>query len=730
MNFKYIFLLCSLFFVSFVVGQNKIVSLEEIWNGEFTEEGMDALHSMKNGEEYSVLNYDNKTGISTIDIYAYKTLKKVKTLVSSKNLKGINYFTDYKFTSDESKILLATDKESIYRHSALAKYYIYDVASGEKMLLANTKVQEPHFSPKGDKVAYVFENNIYIRELSTQKTIQVTTDGKKNKIINGVTDWVYEEEFAFVRAFEWNNAGTKLAFLRFDETNVPEFSMDIYGKGLYQKQNVFKYPKAGEENAKVSLFVYNLNKKKNTEVEVGKAYEDFYIPRIKWTNDDAILSAQYLNRHQNELDLWFINTKKNKSKLVLEERDAAYVSVDFDLTFLEDNSFIWSSEEDGYKHIYRYNEKGKLINQITKGNWEVTAYYGYDSKSKRVYYQSTEDGSINRSLYAIRYDGTGKIKLTKDKGVNNVKFSETYTYFINTFSNATTPSLYTLNDAKTGNVLKVIKDNSELKEKLKEYTLSKKEFSTLKINGNDLNMWLIKPVNFDESKQYPLFMYQYSGPGSQQVTNKWNGLNDYWFQHLAQNGYIVACVDGRGTGFKGAKFKKVTQKELGKYEVEDQIEVAKQLGSRSYIDANRIGIFGWSYGGFMSSNCLLKGNDIFKMAIAVAPVTSWRFYDSIYTERYMTTPQENASGYDNNSPIQHVNKLKGDYLLIHGSGDDNVHVQNTMRMVEALIQANKQFEWMIYPDKNHGIYGGNTRLHLYTKMTDFISRTLGMVNAK
>lgn len=328
-------------------------------------------------------------------------------------------------------------------------------------------------------------------------------------------------------------------------------------------------------------------------------------------------------------------------------------------------------------------------------------------------------------MYSVKLNGTQKRRLTQQTGTNNADFSADFTYFINTYSSATTPYLYTLNDAKSGQVLKSIKDNSALIAGLKDYQLSKKEFSTISINGNDLNMWMIKPANFDASKTYPLFMYQYSGPGSQQVANKWNSANDYWYQMLAQQGYIVACVDGRGTGLKGADFKKVTQNELGKFEIEDQIAAAKLLGSKSYIDSSRIGIWGWSYGGFMSSNALFKGNDVFKMAIAVAPVTSWRFYDSIYTERYMTTPQENASGYDDNSPINHVDKLKGDFLLIHGTGDDNVHVQNTMRMVEALVQANKQFEWMIYPDKNHGIYGGNTRLHLYTKMTNFINRTLG-----
>ncbi|WP_298754822.1 S9 family peptidase [uncultured Psychroserpens sp.] len=713
-----------LFFVTALASaQNKEITLEEIWNGSFRTERMDALHSMKNGQQYSVLNFSNRT--SQIDIYDYKTLSKVKTLVNSANINDIAYFTDYTFSDDESKVLLATNVESIFRRSTLGHYYVYDVTSNTVDLVSEEKIQEPTFSPDASKIAYGLNNNLYIKDLKTGKTQQFTYDGEKNKIINGITDWVYEEEFSFVRAFEWNASGDKIAFIRFDETNVPEFSMDVYGQQLYQTQQVFKYPKAGETNSNVSLHIYDVNQKTIKEFKPKKQYSDFYIPRLKWTNDANILSAQYMNRHQNELDLWMINSNSGEGDLVLAETDKAYIDVTFNLTFLKDNSFIWTSEKDGFNHIYHYDNKGTLINQLTSGNWEVTNYYGYNEKSKRIFYQSTEDGSINRSVYSIGLNAKKKKRLTKSTGTNAASFSADFTYFINSYSSATNPPEYTLNNSKTGDLVKSIKDNDKLAQKLSKYKTSQKEFSTISINGNDLNMWMIKPANFDENKTYPLFMYQYSGPGSQQVANRWNGTNDYWYQHLAQQGYIVACVDGRGTGFKGSDFKKVTQNELGKYEVEDQIAAAKQLAKLPYIDENNIGIWGWSYGGFMSSNALFKGNDTFSMAIAVAPVTSWRFYDTIYTERYMTTPQENPSGYDENSPINHVDKLKGDFLLIHGTGDDNVHVQNTMRMVEALIQADKQFEWMIYPDKNHGIYGGNTRLHLYKKMTNFIHDTLG-----
>ncbi|WP_299127538.1 S9 family peptidase [uncultured Winogradskyella sp.] len=710
---------------SLIYCQNKQITLQEIWSGAFRTEGMQALHSMKNGQQYSVLNYNRQNGTSSIDIYDYKTLEKVKTLVSSADIAEIQGFFDYTFSADESKLILTTNEVPVFRRSRLGTYYVYDIATKAVTKVSENLIQEPTLSPDATKIAYGFENNLYVKDLTSGVEKQITTDCIKNKIINGITDWVYEEEFGFVRAFDWSVGSDKIAFIRFNETEVPQFSMDVFGSGLYQTQQVFKYPKAGEVNSKVSLHVYDLNTDVLSDVKVDKAYSDVYIPRIKWTKDTDVLSAQYMNRHQNELDLWMINTKSMTTDLVLAETDKAYIDVTFNLTFLKDNSFIWTSEKDGYNHIYHYSKDGDLINQVTDGDWEVTNYYGFNEKENTIYYQSVENGSINRDVYAIKLNGKNKKRLTKTDGTNSASFSADFTYFINTHSSAATPPEYTLHNSKSGNLVKRIKDNDRLAQKVGDYKTSKKEFSTITINGNDLNMWMIKPADFDERKEYPLFMYQYSGPGSQQVANRWNGANDYWYQMLAQQGYIVVCIDGRGTGFKGAEFKKVTQNELGKYEVEDQIAAAKKLGELPYIDASRIGIWGWSYGGFMSSNALFKGSDVFKMAIAVAPVTSWRFYDTIYTERYMTTPQENPSGYDENSPINHVDKLEGDFLLIHGSGDDNVHLQNTMRMVEALVQADKQFEWMIYPDKNHGIYGGNTRLHLYKKMTNFINRTLG-----
>ena len=724
MKTPFIFLFSCLFLFT-ATSQTDSFSLNKIWDGSFRTQGLTALHSMKNGQQYSVLNFDRSTGSTSIDLYDYITFSKVKVIATSKTMEAIPYFTNYTFSANESKLILETNTESIFRYSVLGNYYVYDIYLEKLDLISEHKIQEPTFSPDGTKVAYGLNNNLYVKDLISGDTKQITFDGEKNRIINGITDWVYEEEFAFVRAFEWNASSDRIAFIRFDETEVPEFSMDVYGTDLYQTQNVFKYPKAGEKNAIVSLHFYDLNTDKTSTVPLSTSYNDFYIPRIKWTNDANVLSAQYMNRHQNKLDLWLINPETEDANLVLSETDDAYVDVTDNLTFLEDNSFLWTSERDGFNHLYHYSKTGQLKKQITKGAWEVTAYYGYNESENAIYYQSVENGSINRDVYSVRLNGKRKMRLSSQVGTNDASFSADFTYFIKTFSSANIPTKYTLHDSKTGRLVRNIKDNSALKNTLSSYKYSNKEFSTLNVNGNDLNMWMLKPSDFDATKTYPLLMFQYSGPGSQRVVNKWNSSRDYWHQYLAQQGYIVVCVDGRGTGFKGSDFKKVTYLNLVKYETEDQIQAAKQIGSLTYIDASRIGIWGWSFGGHMSTNCLLKGNDVFKMAIAVAPVTSWRFYDTIYTERFMRTPQENPGGYDDNSPFNYPELLKGDYLLIHGSGDDNVHVQHTMRMVEALIQANKQFEWSIYPDKNHGIYGGNTTMHLYTKMTNFLHEKLG-----
>jgi len=707
-----------------LIAQKRDISLEDIWiKNTFNTKKMEAFHSMSNGDYYSILKH-NKQG-TTLNKYDYATLQKTQTIVSTVELDGIMFFDNYSFNEDESKLIIGINREKIYRHSWLGKYYVYSLDRKKLELIYDEFIQEPTFSPDGEKIGFVFKNNLYVKDLKSGEIVQITADGEKNKIINGVTDWVYEEEFTFVRAFEWNADSDKIAFIRFDETEVPEFSMDIYGEELYPKRQVFKYPKAGENNSEVSVHIYNLKSNNSSRVDLGNK-KQYYIPRIQWTKKSNTLSVITLNRHQNNINILFVDGNTLEHNLILNENDPAYLSVKNVLTFLNDNSFIWTSEKDGFNHIYHYNSKGKLINQVTSGPWEVTEYYGFDYKRKRIFYQSTEEGSINRSVYSIDIKGKQKQKLSKEIGTNTAAFSNSLNYFVNTFSSSNTPPVYSLVNAKSGMEIKEIKNNLILTENLTHFNLSKKEFSILKTKNGDFNMWMLKPNDFDPEKEYPLLMFQYSGPGSQRVKNSWNDSRDYWHLMMAEKGYVVVCVDGRGTGFKGRDFKKVTYKELGKYEAEDLIESAKELGKRSYIDSERIGIWGWSYGGYMSSLAITKGADVFKAAIAIAPVTSWRFYDSVYTERYMQTPQENSSGYDDNSPLNFVELLEGDYLLIHGTGDDNVHSQNSMQMVNALVEANKQFDLFVYPDRTHGIYkGNNTRLHLYNKMTTFIDNSIG-----
>ncbi|MEN8186803.1 MAG: S9 family peptidase [Bacteroidota bacterium] len=721
------FFLFFFLITSAVFAQKKEITLDDIWNkGTFRTKGLESFHSMKKGDFYTILNY-SKTGVS-LDKYSYETLQKTETILSGNDLTGMNYFEDYTFSEDETKIIIGKDTERIFRHSKVGDYYVYDIPTKKLEKISENKIQEPTFSPDGKKVAFAYQNNLYVKDLKTAKTTQITFDGEKNKIINGITDWVYEEEFSFVRAFDWNGTSDRIAFIRFDESEVPEFSMDMYGKELYPDQLVFKYPKAGENNSEVSLHLYDLKSNKSKKVNLGDK-QQHYIPRIKWTKESNILSVRTLNRHQNNLNLLFIKADNLHAHLVLNEKDAAYVDINDNLTFLEDNSFIWTSEKDGYNHIYHYDKTGKLKNQVTQGDWEVTSCYGFDKKTNNIFYQSTEDGSINRSIYSINITGKNKKKLNDKIGSNSAAFSNSFNYFINTFSNAEIPTVYTLNDARSGNEIKEIINNKDLLEKLSAYNIPDKEYSTIKTKNGEFNMWMIKPVDFDPNKKYPLLMFQYSGPGSQSVNNRWHHVwrHDYWHMMLAQKDMIIVCVDGRGTGFKGRDFKKVTYKELGKYEIEDQIEAAKELGKLGHIDESKIGIWGWSFGGYMSSLAITKGADVFKSAIAVAPVTSWRFYDSVYTERYMQTPQENPDGYDNNSPLNFAEMVKGDYLIIHGTGDDNVHVQNTMRMVNALVKENKPFEMFLYPDRSHGVYEGkNTRIHLFEKMTKFIENSLGV----
>ena len=701
--------------------QTDSIKLEDIWaNRTYSPEWVWGINSMNDGIHYSSISYNN-TGTEIIQ-YAYETGDSTTTIVSAEDLEGI-LFQTYSFSPDENKILLATETEPIYRHSTQSKYFIYNRKSKTTEALSSDKQRLAQFAPDGTKIAFVRDNNLFIKNLVDSTEIQITTDGLENKIINGGTDWVYEEEFSFDQGYQWNSTGTKIAYYKFNEELVPEFSMDVF-QGLYPSQQRFKYPKAGENNAVVEIMIYDLNSDSTIEANI-KTDDEFYIPRIKWTQNEEVLSVQRMNRHQNQLDILFVDAKNGSSEIIWTEKDDSYIDINDHLTFLKDDKhFLWTSEKSGYQHIYLYNTKGKQVRKITKGNYDVTEFYGVDEKTNTVYFASAERGPIHRDVYSVKLNGKNKTLLTHNVGSNSATFSTNFNYFINQYSNASTPFQFTLYD-ESGTKIRTLKDNQSLREKLSNHSLSEKEFFNFRTpEGTQLNGWMMKPHDFDIDKKYPVLMYVYGGPGSQMVKDSWGGANFLWFQKLTQLGYIVACIDNRGTGARGAEFKKSTYLQLGALETIDQIHANKYLAKLSYIDADRIGIFGWSYGGYLSSLCLLKGAEHFKMAIAVAPVTNWRYYDTIYTERYMRTPKENASGYDQNSPIHHVERLKGNYLLIHGSADDNVHYQNTLEMTKALVNANKQFDLFIYPDKNHGIYGGNTRLHLFTKMTNYIQQKL------
>ena len=704
-----------------LISQEYKIDSEKLWEGDYEPKRLESILSMKDDNHYTVLEQNAELNSSLIILNSFINPKKRVVLFDSKRFSENLEISSYSFSKDEQNLLLETHSDPIYRRSKQGVYWIYNLKSKELQKLTDEKVQEPTFSPDGKNVAYVYRRNIYVKNLITKATMQLTFDGDY-QTINGITDWVYEEEFGFVRAFHWSPDSKKIVFMRFDESNVPIFSMGIYGKDTYPFPYMFRYPKAGETNASIDLFVLELESRIRQPIIFKE--KPYYIPRIKFDGGQNTLIIQTINRHQNDLRVFSYNIENKTFRLLINEKDKAYVSIHDDLKFIDDNNFLWTSERDGYKHIYRYDKNGNLINQVTKGNWEVTKMYAYNSDLKEIYYQSVEGSSIERGIFAIKINGKGKRILQATNGTNGANFSKKGSYYIHSYSDEKTPPKYALYQTRKNKLISELLNNQKLCKRLESYNLSNREFSTLNVNGLNFNMWMIKPDNFDPKKKYPLLMFQYSGPGSQQVSNRWGDSRTIWHKDLANKGYIIACVDGRGTGFKGAEFKKSTYLNLVKYESIDQIEAAKSLGSLSYIDESRIGIWGWSFGGHMAAQCLLTGKEVFSMAIAVAPVTNWRFYDTIYTERFMRTPQENPDGYDLNSPLNYADKLEGKFLIIHGSADDNVHVQNTMRLVEELIQEDKQFEWMIYPDKNHGIFGGNTRRHLYTKMTNFIIENL------
>ncbi|PTX22284.1 dipeptidyl-peptidase-4 [Pontibacter mucosus] len=711
--------------------QKKDITLEDIYQkGTFRAKSVWGVNWMNDGRYYSSQVADEKNKVQDIVKYDVTTGQPVNTIIEGENLvpeggsQPIQY-DGYTFSSDEQKVLFSTETEQIYRRSSKAEFYIYDIASKKLTKLSNGgKQMYATFSPDAKRVAFARDNNMFVTDLSNMQETQITTNGKYNSIINGYADWVYEEEFSFAQGFHWSPDGKKIAFYTFDETNVPEFNMQMWGE-LYPQDYKFKYPKAGEANSIVTVSVYDVASGKTVKMDTGNE-SDIYLPRMKWTNNPNLLSIQRMNRLQNTLEILHANASTGKADVVLKETDKAYIDVTDDLTYLKDGKhFIHSSEVKGYNHLYLYNMNGKLVRQITSGNWEVSSYVGYDEKNDRLYYMSTEVSPLERHLYSISSKGKKKQRLTQQAGTHRVNMSNDFKYFLDYFSAANEVPTVSLHTAKDGKLIKVLEDNAGLKNTLAQYNIAKQEFFQMKTaDGTQLNGWMIKPTDFDPNKKYPVLMFVYGGPGSQTVTNSWGGNNFLWYQVLADKGMIVVSVDNRGTGARGAEFKKVTYANLGKYEIEDQIEAAKWLGNQSYVDKNRIGIWGHSYGGYMTLLGLTKGNGVFAAGISVAPVTSWRYYDTIYTERFLKTPQENPAGYDENSPLFFADKMQGELLLIHGTGDDNVHFQNAVAMQDALISANKQFESFYYPNRNHGVGGGITSLHRFKMMTNFLERTL------
>ena len=719
-------LLITLVIIPFVtVSAQKVLSLETIGSGALSPKTLSGFQFMRDGKHYTLLKGDSEV---TKVLQCNSTRPgRGRVSVSSEDLPNRLSFSGYSFSPDEKKLLLTTEEEALFRHSRRARYYLYDLATKALSPVADHPIREPTFSPDSKKLAFVYENNLYIADLETGKTAQITADGEKNHIINGVTDWVYEEEFGYVRAFDWSPDSEAIAYLRFDESRVKQMCILVYGpqSQCYPERLTYKYPKAGEANAMVTAYCYNSADGKTAAVDLS-AYKDYYIPKIQWTADADEFALFIANRHQDKVDFLRVNRRDNRVEKVLTETDPQYIETDnLYVYFLRDNSFVWQSERDGYRHLYYYAADGRLKNQITKGSYVVSQVYGVDERKKRVYYQSTQDGSINRALYAVCLDGRGARKLNRKIGMHDAHFSPNFTYYVDAYSTGNRPEVYTLHEGKTGKTLRVLEDNHDLVNRLKSYALSKVEYFTIPLpSGTALNAWMIKPPDFDPTQTYPLLMYAYGGPGSQTVLNAYGHSQQLWFQLLAQRGLIVVSVDNRGTGGRGVDFKKQTYLQLGKYETQDQIDAARFLGEKPFVDADRIGIFGWSYGGFLASLCITRGADTFRSAIAVAPVVNWRYYDTIWTERYMHTPSENPRGYDDNSPINHVEELKGDYLLIHGTKDDNVHFQNTMEMDAALVQAGKTFDMQVYKDRNHSLRGGNTTLNLYHKMTRFLLQHL------
>jgi dipeptidyl-peptidase-4 len=711
-------LLVALSLIAFGLQAQKEIQVSDIAGSTFRQRSVRGLNWMNDGEYYSALS-ENK-----VIKYDVRSGNEVETLVDG-NALSIS-IDDYSFSDDESVILLLTDRQSIYRRSFTAVYYLYTRENSQLTKLSEGRQSYATLSPDNQKVAFTRENNLFFKDLTTGSETAVTEDGSFGEIINGSTDWVYEEELYLTKAFAWSPDSKKIAYYRMDESNVREYNMQVWNNGaLYPMDYRYKYPKAGEDNSIVEIFLYDLAASNKTKVDLGEE-TDIYIPRIYWTRSAETLAVQRLNRLQNQMDLLHVNAADGTSEVILTDKSDTYIDFTFcdDLTYLDNGKqFLFSSEKDGFKHFYLYDMSGNMVRQITKGDFEAVSMVGLDQSKKTpvLYYISSEDSPLERHLYSISLSGKSKKKLTGERGYHTINMSDDCSYYMDYASSSDSPLVVSLFQTSGNELIKVMQDNAGLKQTLAEYQFASKEFFQIPNGkGDQLNAYFLKPNDFDESKKYPLLIYQYSGPGSQNVAQRWSGGRSSWHQLLAQKGYIVAVVDTRGTGYRGEQFKKQTYGQMGQLEAEDHIAAAKWLGELDYIDAQRIGIWGWSYGGYMSTLAMLKGDGVFKAALAVAPFT-WKYYDTIYSERYLGLPQDNEAGYEDNNIINLAERLKGNYFIIHGTGDDNVHFQIAVGMQQALISAGKQFDSFYYPDRAHGLGHYN---HLYSMMTDWILENL------
>lgn len=728
MNKLFVMCIMMLLATSNVSADNKI-TLKDVTGKTFTPKYITGVDPIKGTDRYASISNDGRQIIE----YAFKTGNQTRVLFDIANTHGesIKQLDGYTLSPDGKRMLIQTNTHKIYRRSFTADYYIYTIQSRKLEKLSTGGSQQiPTWSPDGNQIAFVRDNNIFlVKLLYDNAESQITKDGKFNEIINGVPDWVYEEEFSTNRSLCFTADSRMLCWIKYDERKVKEYSLQLFmgshptmkANEVYPGTYTYKYPKAGEDNSIVSVWSYEIQTHKTNRLQVPLE-GDGYIPRIKSTNDANRIIVFTMNRHQDVLNLYAVNPRTTLSQLLIKEQGDKYVKEEaMEGITIGQNSILLPSDRDGYMHLYLYNMNGSLIRKIGEGNYDITSIYGYDETTGDVYYQAAGINPHDRQIFVSHKNGKTE-RLTDTNGWNKAIFSGDYKYFLNTWSNYNTPYIFTIRDSK-GKVLSTPVDNKELKEKVKTYGFNGREtFSFTTSEGVKLDGWMVKPKDFDTNKKYPVILFQYSGPGSQQVIDAWNagsmgngGAFDYY---LAQQGFIVVCVDGRGTGGRGAAFEKCTYLRIGELESRDQIETALWLGKQSYIDKERIGIWGWSFGGFNTLMSMSEGRPVFKAGVAVAPPTNWRYYDTIYTERYMRTPKENGSGYDTN-PIQRANALHGALLICHGMADDNVQPQNTMEYTEALIQADKDFKENIYTNRNHGIYGGNTRIHLLRQISNW-----------